>query len=193
MKDGKTEQGMAVETVQNYEPLCEQEEVDKRTMLEFIDRNPDFLERSNEIAHFSASAWITNKSRDKVLMIYHNIYQAWTWVGGHADGWGNLEAVARKETEEETGLVDIRLLKQNPVSIEILPVNPHYKKGKYVSSHLHPNVTYLYEAEETQMLRIKEDENSGVMWRTIEEIEADQTEPLMHDVYRKLIERMRRL
>ena len=74
--------------IKEYKPFNEQEERDKEVMLQFIQNNPDYLERSNLVAHFSASAWAVNKDRTKTLMIYHNIYNSWSWTGGHADGDG---------------------------------------------------------------------------------------------------------
>ena len=56
------------------------------------------------------SAWIVNLDRTKVLMAYHNIYQSWAWLGGHADGNPDVRQVIRKEIEEESGLTDIRFL-----------------------------------------------------------------------------------
>ena len=35
---------------------------------------------------------------------WHNIYQSWSWIGGHADGVADLRAVALRELEEETGV-----------------------------------------------------------------------------------------
>ena len=34
-------------------------------------------------------------------MIYHNIYDSWAWVGGHADGDEDLVHVVKKEIEEQ--------------------------------------------------------------------------------------------
>ena len=40
------------------------------------------------------------------------------------------------------------------LSLEILTVDGHEKRGVYVPSHLHLNVTYLLEADEAEVLRI---------------------------------------
>ena len=75
------------------------------------------------------------------------------------------------------------------ISLECLTVNGHEKKGKYVSSHIHHNVTYLLRAGDED-LQEKPDENSGVAWFTPEEALAASTEPWMVErVYRKLNER----
>ncbi|MBM3909242.1 MAG: NUDIX hydrolase, partial [Firmicutes bacterium] len=44
---------MLREQIEAYQPFNEQEAFDKKAILAFIDRNPDFLLRSNLIAHFT--------------------------------------------------------------------------------------------------------------------------------------------
>ena len=86
-----------------FKPYNEQEEKDKVLILDFLDRNPDAFLRSNRLAHMTASAWIVNPARSKVLMVYHRLYDSWSWTGGHADGETDLLAVALREVREETG------------------------------------------------------------------------------------------
>ena len=65
------------------------------------------------------------------------------------------------------------------------------KRGSYVPSHLHLNVTYLLEADEDEVLRVKPDENSGVKWFSLEAALAASTEAWMVErVYRKLNEKL---
>lgn len=126
-------------------------------------------------------------------MVYHNIYHAWSWTGGHADGEQNLLSVAMREAMEETGVTNIYPVKEDIFSIEILTVDGHIKKGSYVPSHLHLNVTYLLEADEHEVLRIKPDENSGVKWFALEEALRECAEPWMVEwVYRKLNEKLQK-
>lgn len=70
------------EAIEKYRPCCEQEARDKAVMLSFIDSNSNAFERSNLIAHMTASAWVVNPARDKVLMVYHKIYDSWSWTAG---------------------------------------------------------------------------------------------------------------
>ncbi len=179
------------EKIKNYVPFNEQEESDKKLLLEWISE-PGVFTRENQKAHFTASAWVVNPDRTKVLMIYHNIYDSWAWMGGHADGEEDLLKVAEKEAKEESGITDIKPVSEDILSIEIVTVSGHEKKGKYVSAHLHLNVTYLFEAPENQELFIKPDENSGVMWIDIDDIKNKSSEKwFVERIYSKLIEKMK--
>lgn len=150
------------ERIVNYVPYDEQEESDKKYILKFIDTFDDVLTRKNIFGHFCSSAFVVNKNRSKVLMIYHNIYNSWAWPGGHADGESDLLGVAMREVMEETGIKNLKPLSKDFYAIDVLPVKSHIKRGKFVSSHIHLNATYIFEADENEELLIKEDENSGV-------------------------------
>ena len=176
--------------IKNYEPLNEQEARDKEVLLKYILNNENCLMRENLIAHFTVSLWTVNKARTKTLMVYHNIYQSWSWIGGHADGIEDLCSVAMRELQEETGVSNASLVSRDIFSLEILTVDGHIKKGAYVPSHLHLNVTYLAEADENEKLVVNEEENQAVKWWTFEEALKASTEPwFVENVYKKLIER----
>lgn len=149
-----------------YIPVNEQEACDRDRILQLLDTGSDLYTRNNETCHLTASCWIVNKQRTKVLMAYHNIYHSWAWLGGHADGEEDLLAVALKEAAEESGITSAAPVSEHIFSVEILTVDGHEKRGKYVGSHLHLNVTYLLEADENDPLFTKPDENSGVRWFT---------------------------
>lgn len=172
--------------ISEYKPYDEREKIDKEVMLEFIENNEDVLTRENKIAHFTTSAWITNKERTKILMIYHNIYDSWAWVGGHSDGDEDLFHVINKEIEEETGLTNLKPLIEGIYGINIITVDNHIKRGKTVNSHLHFDVEYLFEADEKEAVRIKEDENSGVKWIDIKEVNNYSTEEKIKPIYSRL-------
>jgi 8-oxo-dGTP pyrophosphatase MutT (NUDIX family) len=173
--------------IKGFQPTCPQEEGDKRIMMEYISQYPDtILTRTCTLGHLTGSSMIFNPKRDKVLMIYHKIYRSWSWTGGHADGEEDLLQVAMREAREETGVEYLRPL-TGLFALDVLPVWGHWKRGSYVSAHMHLNLTYLLEASEKESLRIKEDENSGVAWIPIEDLKDYVTEPDMLPVYEKMI------
>ena len=101
--------------------------------------------------------------------------------------------VAKKETTEETSLKNFKVIGNGPISVETLPVTSHIKHGQYVPAHLHYNITYLFEANETDAIHILEDENSNIGWLTFEELIEKSDEPHMIPVYKKIINRIKQL
>ena len=147
-----------IQQLKEYTPFNEQEELDKSLILNWIEHNADAFSRENKVAHVTASAWVVNKDRSKVLMVYHNIYQSWSWLGGHADGETDLLSVAIREVKEEAGITNVHPVSEEIYSLESLTVDGHVKNGKYVSSHLHFNITYLLEADSKEAVSIKAEE-----------------------------------
>ncbi len=169
-----------------YIPFNEQEKRDREVILEMLDKD-DIFTRDNKTAHMTASAWVVNKEHTKVLMCYHKIYDSWSWLGGHADGEEDLLKTAVREVREESGIKNVIPLSEKIYSLEVLTVDGHVMKGKYVSSHLHLNLTYLLEAEESEPLTGNEEENKGVRWFPPEQAVEASTEPWFRErIYSKL-------
>lgn len=170
-----------------FEPECQQEVTDLSLLRRCLKTEQNLFTRENPLIHMTASAWVVNPSRDRVLMCYHKIYNSWSWLGGHADGERDLLQTAVREVQEESGLGNVRPLCEKIYSVEALHVEGHWKRGAYVSSHIHMNVTYLLEADDREPLTVNEEENSGLRWFTLEEAETLPEEVWMREmIYRKL-------
>ena len=173
-----------------FAPRDGREAREREMILDMIARMGDrLLSRENDFAHMTASSIIVSRDRKKTLMASHKIYNSWAWTGGHADGESDFEAVALREAREETGIEGLVRLGSGAASVEILPVWAHVKRGQHVGSHLHLNVSYLFEADDALPLRAKEDENSAVGWIDADKLEESVSEPPMLPIYRKLLQR----
>ena len=182
-----------VDDIRAYRPFNEQETIDRAVMLQQLECDPHVFDRTS-LAHMTCSIWTVDPTATRTLMAFHNTYGSWSWIGGHADGERDLERVALRELEEETGVADARIVPCGPgniFSLEVLTVDGHEKRSRYVSSHLHLNVTYLAVASPDEPLRVKPDENSDVRWFDLDEALAASTEPWMRDrTYRKLVDKL---
>lgn len=67
------------EKIKDYIPCCEQE-ADKEYVLKWMDVFEDVWTRDNTFALNSASAFVINHNRSKMLVVYHNIYDGFTQV-----------------------------------------------------------------------------------------------------------------
>ena len=103
----------------------------------------------------------------------------------------SVKGVHQRELKEETGVENVKILKNDIFSLEIICVNGHVKRGNYVPSHVHLNLTYLLEVDENELLKIKADENSGVKWIDINDIETVVNEKwVLENVYKKIIDKL---
>src|SRR5882724_8687217 len=89
-------------------------------IIRFTQAHADCLLRSCAPGHLTGSAWIVSPDRTRTLLTHHHKLDKWLQLGGHADGDGDLLAVALREAREEGGLTRLR-----PVSTEIFDFDRH--------------------------------------------------------------------
>lgn len=178
--------------IRAYQPENAQEAADKRGILSFAARYPDtVLLRENTIGHITSSGFILNRALDKVLLIHHNIRNAWAWTGGHADGDADLLHVAIKEAAEETGVSHIVPQTGTIAALDILPVFGHMRRGEFVTAHLHLSVAYILLCDECEKIRPRPSENSAVGWFDLAYFTEEHFEANDVRLYNKLIRRAR--
>lgn len=183
-----------IRQIKNFKPRINLQEASQKEILSQLERfRGDLFFRESLHGHMTASAIILNPGLDKVLMVYHNVYQSYSWTGGHSDGEEDLFQVALREAKEETGIQDLYPVSRAPISVESLPVAEHVKKGKIVPEHQHYNVTYGFIGSEKDLLKVKEDENSDVCWLEISRLRESCREKEMIPIYEDNIEYIRRL
>ena len=181
-----------IDQIEKYKPYNEQEEKDKILILDWIRNNENAFFRENAVAHMTASAWVVNRERTKVLMVYHNIYNSWSWLGGHADGETDLLSVAVREVKRRGR--DFQC--SSGVRRDFFPGIPDCRRPCEKRENMYPaictlNLTYLLEADSEEAVSIKADENSGVAWFSPEEALMRSTEPwFVEHVYIKLLKKM---
>ena len=178
------------ELIENYKPINMQEEKDKEVILEYLSYFDNLLTRDNNFAHFTSSAFIVNQDYTKVLMAYHNIYKSYAWLGGHMDGVKDPLKVAIKEAEEESSITNLELITNDIISLDVIEVVGHFKRNKWITPHVHLNVTYLFKANDKDFIKEKLDENSSVKWLPIANIDDFVSEENMLVIYHKIIDKM---
>jgi 8-oxo-dGTP pyrophosphatase MutT (NUDIX family) len=109
----------------------------RQTMLAFASDHDDALVRACAPGHFTGSALVVDAAGERTLVLFHRKLQRWLQPGGHADGDGNLPAVALREATEETGIPGL-LVDPVPIDLDIHEVAP---PGEPV--HLHLDVRFL--------------------------------------------------
>lgn len=141
---------------------------------------PDLTHRTkNHRKDFTATGYVVNPERTKILVIFHNKLQKWLPAGGHMEPNELPHETAIREVFEETGIKvkiisddhDMKMSGENDCQIprpyailyQLIPAN-----SKDIE-HIHIDFIYAMEAKESE-LNPKLDEVSKIAWLTKEEI-----------------------
>ena len=141
-----------------YNP-SEQEIQFKREVIEFINNNPNCFERSLEIGHITGSAWLINKKGTHALLMHHAKLDRWVQLGGHCDGNADVLAVAIKEAQEESGIMNIMPMSSAifDIDIHLIPENPKE------NAHYHYDVRFLLKVASDEEI-VKNSESKELRW-----------------------------
>lgn len=145
--------------LQNYFPEYPEEIAFKPQIIEFIKQNPQCFERSLEIGHITASAWLLNKDQSQALLMHHTKLNKWFQLGGHCDGDCDVLRVAVKEAQEESGINQIFPLIEQIFDIDIHLI-PENKKEK---AHFHYDIRFLLYITNDEQI-IQNNESKELRW-----------------------------
>jgi 8-oxo-dGTP pyrophosphatase MutT (NUDIX family) len=136
--------------------------------LELLRDPADPFVRGRLAGHFTASAWLVDRGGRRVLLTHHRKLDRWLQLGGHADGDADLERVALKEAEEESGLAGLRVLPG------VFDLDRHLiPEHKGVPAHWHYDVRYVVVAEGGEAFAVS-DESHALAWRDIAALAGDE-------------------
>lgn len=139
-------------------------------MLQFVDSHSDALHRTCEPGHLTGSALVVDPESERVLLLHHTKLRRWLQPGGHADGDGNLAAVALREATEETGITGLRVV------VPAIDVDIHLVEPPRETPHHHYDVRYLVLAPSGAQVDANH-ESTDQRWAGLDELEALGCDP----------------
>ncbi len=114
-------------------------EAARARILAFLAEHPDALHRSCAPGHLTGSAAVVDPVSRRLLLLFHAKVRRWLQPGGHADGDGNLAAVALREATEETGVAGLAVV----TPAVDLDVHLFHNSAGTEPDHLHLDVRHL--------------------------------------------------
>ena len=143
----------------NYVPMTEEEAATQQRVIDFVQAQENCFERSLEIGHITGSAWLLDKEGSHALLMHHTKLDRWFQLGGHCDGEANVLAVALKEAQEESGIMDIA-----PVSFEIFDIDVHtIPEHNGIKAHEHYDIRFLLQVQSDEVV-VQNKESKELRW-----------------------------
>lgn len=171
--------------LEDYSPYDETEGAHKDKVLSLLSQVDIPFSRENLTGHITGSALVVNKDLTKVFLIHHKKLNIWINPGGHAEGSPDFIDVGTRETEEETGLVDLITIPEI-FDIDVHPIPENTKNGDVVPAHTHYDMRCLVIANEDEAPVLQEEEVLGGRWFTLKE--AKETTP--HTSFTRMIDKI---
>lgn len=170
--------------LRDYGRRFPQEPVTKR-FQEFLASGEPLQGKTNPKRHITASAWIVNPERTKVLLTHHAKLNIWVQLGGHTDEGEDWTEAALREAREESGLSDLRLAQPGLFDLDIHEI-PARSIGtpQEVPAHDHYDLRFLVEADDSGPLVVS-DESHALAWVELGRLEEYTREPSQLRMRRK--------
>mgnify|MGYP001824863747 CR=1 FL=1 len=140
-------------------------------ILDLIEGGSQTLSADHFIpGHVTASAFVVDRSRTRVLLIHHAKLGRWLQPGGHVDDGEDVLTAAIREFREETG-VDGVMLSDGVFDVDVHPIPPSGKRP----AHTHYDVRFLLQAVGEDL--VESDEVLGVGWVAFADVAARTGDP----------------
>lgn len=146
------------------------------------DAHPDCFERTCRPGHLTGSAWVVSADGERHLLMLHRKLGKWLQPGGHADGQANMEGVARREAEEETGLTGLETIASGrgllPLDVDVhdIPARLAPDGTLIDDAHEHHDIRFLLRVTGSDALVVNE-ESHELRWCLRDEVRTLTSEP----------------
>lgn len=148
--------------------------------IAFALAHPDCLLRTCLEGHLTGSAWVVSPDRRRTLLTHHAKLGKWLQLGGHADGDGDLLAVALREAREESGLSRL-----SAVGSGLFDVDRHWIGGRGAEpGHWHHDLRFMLEADPEEALT-PTSESRALSWVDLSAVADLNPEESMSRMVRK--------
>jgi 8-oxo-dGTP pyrophosphatase MutT (NUDIX family) len=172
--------------LRRYSPADAQESRAKERIVAHVGAGGDPFARTRWDGHLTGSAFVVDAEQKRLLLLFHRKLKRWLQPGGHGDP-GEVDAldVARREAQEESGLVDLELHPRAPrpfdLDVHVIPARPDEP------AHEHLDVRYLFVAKPGAEPTPQAAEVKGFAWVSLQEAAGEGQDPSVARAARKIL------
>ena len=139
--------------------------------MQLLESGPGALADGHFVpGHVTASGFVIDRTRTRLLLIHHRNLGTWLQPGGHVDPDEDVLTAAVREVREETGVETVPLV-DGIFDIDVHPIPP--SRGR--PTHNHYDVRFLLEAVSDEL--VESEEVLGVRWVPLAEVDELVTDP----------------
>lgn len=157
----------ALRVLRDWVPPGDEQALLRQRYVALLEARPDAMTRACLPDHLTASVFVFDRDRSRVLLTHHAKAHRWFQLGGHPEpGDATLAGAALREGLEESGYAaDDLVLDPRPVALDAHPV-PFCAPGH--GTH-HLDVVYAAVAREGATHRVS-DESLDVAWWPLDDL-----------------------
>ena len=133
----------------------------------FIGQYDSCFNRELSVGHVTGSSWIVNYPGTHTLLTHHKKLNKWLQPGGHADGDSDILQVARREADEESGLVGLKVEDGEIFDIDVHKIPARANE----TQHLHYDIRFVFRAHGSEEFVVSE-ESHDLAWVGIAQLES---------------------
>lgn len=163
-----------IDQLQKYHQRYPQEAAVAERFIAFVQQYEDCFERTQLVGHVTGSAWLTNVAGSHVLLTHHRKLNRWLQLGGHADGNPDVQDVALREAQEESGIIDIAVVEPQIFDIDIHEIPARGNEP----AHFHYDARFALAVTGSDTFAISE-ESHALEWIDISQLHKRTTERSM--------------
>ncbi len=154
-----------------------------RAVRELISRDVPVMSADfYDPGHVTASAFVLDRTHQRLLLIHHGKLRTWLQPGGHVDPGEDVLTAAIREVEEETGVVAAPII-DGLFDVDVHAIPPSGDRP----AHTHFDVRFLLEATHEHL--VDSDEVLDVRWLPLDEVARLVTDRSVLRATSKLLER----
>ncbi|MDE5587371.1 MAG: NUDIX domain-containing protein [Bacilli bacterium] len=168
-----------LEVLNQYLEVFPEEKERQEKLKNYLEthQEEEAIDWNNFDGHIVASVFVYAKNPGKFLVLYHKDRKCFLYPGGHvnSDDKNILEA-ARREVQEETGILDLKEVKISLSELVPIDIDTHqipYNERLDLKEHIHFDFRYLFMIDEIPEIHIDQDELSEYKWVSMEELKKN--------------------
>ena len=173
---------LLIQAIERYQPHDQIEAEYRIQVLDFLATSAQHFDRSHTAGHITGSGVLLNQDHSKILLHHHKALNKWIQFGGHADGVSDIFAVALRETQEESGNMEIKSVCDEifDIDVHIIPFNA----SKNEPQHFHYDIRYLFHTEHESFSMSQE--STALKWVKLDDVLDYNHSPSFHRLLQKL-------